>query len=111
MDFAIMAITYSISTEHNIYPNLTVYDRFMNGVQYGWRVNANEGYVFYNKNENYTETNPETGLEEPVTHYYTIVYPGPSVDWNDFPYIAVPRDSVPADQIFGGGDNNDHEIM
>ena len=107
-----MAITYEVSTEHNNYENITVYDRFMDGAPFGWRVNANEGYVMYQANANNTEINPDTGLEEPVTYYYTLATLSPYYNWANFDWVAVPRDSVDENYIFGGGDNEpDHEIM
>lgn len=109
MDGKIM-ITYETSTEHNIYPNLTVCDRFADGVAAGWRVTANEGYVFYDENAEDTKLDPETMEEVPITYYYTIIYYPRTYNWDNFALVAVPRDSVPADQIFGGGDS-DHEVM
>ena len=105
-----MAVTFEISTEHNIYPNLTVYDRFSDGVSAGWKVEANEGYVFYNANATDTEIDPETMEEIPVTYYYTIRLFPRNYNWANFALVAVPRDSVDENYIFGGGDNN-HEIM
>lgn len=102
--------TFEVSTEHNIYPNITVYDRFRDGVLNGWRVNANEGYVFYDENAEDTILDPETMEEVPITYYYTIRYLNPNYNWANFALVAVPRNSVPADQIFGGGNDN-HEVM
>lgn len=104
-----MAVTYLLSTEHNNYPNFTVYDRFADGVAAGWRVNANEGYVFYDTNDEEVTEDPETGELVPITYYYTNIHYPRTFNWDNFSLVAVPRDSVPADQIFGGG--NDHEVM
>lgn len=105
-----MAYTHIPSTEHNIYPNLTVYDSFWDGEPDGWKVEANEGYVFYDANANDTELDPETMIERPVTYYYTIrLYPQ-RFNWANFALVAVPRDSVDENYIFGVGDN-DHEVM
>lgn len=106
-----MAITYAISTEHNNYPNITVYDRFRDGTPFGWRVEANEGYVMYHANENATELDPETGLERPVTYYYTEAGLSPYYNWNNFDFVAVLRSTVDENYIFGGGDTNQPEIM
>ena len=107
--------TYVVSEEHNIYPNLTVYDRLADGMPAGWRVNANEGYVMYDSTANDVEyeTNPETGedIEIPVTYYYTLAIHPRTFNWNNFSWVAVPRDSVDENYIFGGGNNNDHEVM
>ena len=102
--------TYEISVEHNIYPNLTVYDRFRDGLLYGWRVNSNEGYVFYDENAEDMTIDPETMMEVPITYYYTVRYCPPTYNWANFALVAVPRDSVPADQIFGVGEP-EHEVM
>ena len=115
--------TEQISTEHNNYPNITVYDRFADGEARGWRVQANDGYVFYDENANDTEImvdpntgmdviDPETGLpvEVPVTYYYTVRYLPRTYNWANFALVAVPRDSVDENYIFGVGDNN-HEVM
>ena len=102
--------TYVESTEHNIYPNLTVYDRLRDGSPAGWRVNANDGYVFYDENAEDVTIDPETMMEVPITYYYTTrLYP-PTYNWANFALVAVPRDSVPPDQIFGVG-APDHEVM
>ena len=101
-----MVITYQVSTEHNIYPNLTVYDRLVDGVANGWRVNANDGYVYYDENEHYTERD-ENGNEVPVTYYYTVKSLSRFYNWDNFALVAVPRDSVDENYIFGGGSNHE----
>lgn len=103
-------ITYQISTEHNNYPNLTVYDTLSDGVLAGWRVNANEGYVFYDTNDETFELD-ENGNEVPVTYYYTVGYFPKILDWDTFGLVAVLRSSVDENYIFGGGDDNNHEVM
>ena len=104
-----MTITHEISTEHNNYPNLTVYDRFADGVPAGWRVNANEGYVFYDTNDENFELD-ENGNEVPVIYYYTVCYFPRTLDWNTFGLVAVLRSSVDENYIYGSGDDN-HETM
>lgn len=103
-------VTFEISAEHNVYPNLTVCDRFADGVAAGWRVTANEGYVFYDANANDVEQDPITMEEVPVTYYYTIKYLNRNYNWANFALVAVPRDSVDENYIFGVGDD-DHEVM
>lgn len=106
-----MAYTYRVSTEHNIYPNITVYDRFWNETEPdGWRVNANEGYVFYDTTAQDTEFDPVTQEERPVIYYRTVAQLNARFNWNNFHYVAVPRDSVDENYIFGVGDN-DHETV
>lgn len=112
MGFGIMAYVYVPSEEHNIYPNLTVYDQLWDGTEpEGWKVGANPGYVFYDQNANDTELDPETMLERPVTYYYTVRYLNPRFNWANFALVAVPRDSVDENYIFGDTPGNDHEVM
>lgn len=106
-----MEYTYILSADHNIYPNITVYEKYLNGVFSGWEIRANEGYVFYNTTENNTELDPETNEEIPVTYYYTLARKNKNYNWNNFHYVAVPRNSVDENYIFGSGNNEEHEIM
>lgn len=101
--------TYVVSEEHNNYPNITVYDRLADGSPAGWRVNANEGYVYYDTTRNDVELDPDTQEEIPVTYYYTVKLLPRTYNFANFPYVAVPRDSVDENYIFGVGNN--HETM
>lgn len=102
--------TYEIATEFN-FPNITIYDRLVDGVKSGWRANANEGYVFYDTTaEDYEQESPERE-PIPVTYYYTVRYFNPNYNMANFSLVAVPRDSMDENYIFGGGDNNNHEVM
>ena len=102
-------ITYEISTEH-VYPNLTIYNKLNNGVLAGYKVTANEGFVFYDTTANDVEMNEE-GIEVPVTYYKTVALLPLNMNFNNFPYVAVPRDSVDENYIFGGSNSNTHETM
>lgn len=102
--------TYPIDTEHNIYPNITVRKKMRDDVFAGWRINSNEGYVFYDTTENNTEIDPETDDEISVIYYYTEADLTKYFNWNNFNYVAVLRSEVDENYIFGGGDN-DHEVM
>lgn len=106
-----MDFTYVISPDRNIYPNLTVHEKSLGGEFAGWEVRANEGYVFYDANANDVGYDPETMEEIPVTYYYVIRSFPKTYNWANFALVAVPRDSVPEDMIFGGGDEPEHEIM
>ena len=97
--------TTEISTEHN-YPNITVYRQLKDGVLYGWQVNANEGYVMYDPNANDTEFDPITMMPKPVTYYYTIKVLTLNFNFANFPWVAVPRDSVDENYIFGVADGS-----
>lgn len=105
--------TYVVDTEKNIYPNLTVCKRLVDGVHNGWRVTANDGYVFYFTNDNNTElVEDEYGnwVEVPVTYYYRITYLPQMYNWANFDLVAKLESEVEnPNHIFGGGDN-DHEI-
>ena len=92
--------TFEVSAEHNIYPDLTVYDRFRDGSPLGWKVEANPGYVFYDTTDDHREFD-KNGKEVHVIHYFTIMYISPYFDWNNFSLIAVPRDSVDENHVFG----------
>lgn len=109
-----MAYTFEIATNLN-FPNLTIYRRLRDGEHVGYRLNANEGFVFYDSTEESIELkmDEETGelVEVPVTYYYTLAYLTRNYNFDNFPYIAVPRDSVDENYIFGGGNDNNHEIM
>lgn len=103
-------VTYEIATDINI-PNITIERRYSDGVLMGYRMTANEGYVFYDVNANDMELDPETMEERPVTYYYTIGILPRNTNFDNFHYVAVPRSSVDENYIFGGGGNNDHEVM
>lgn len=81
----------------------------VNHIQY--RIQALPGYVLHDSRLDWEDIDPET--REPVFRRgYTRGRKtfAASYDFaaNPFEFYAVPDDSVPADQIFGGG--NDHEI-
>ena len=78
---------YQVSVEHNIYPNITVYDRLKDEQPAGWLVKANEGYVFYDINtEDYVDE--ETGEIIPKPFLVEAFLPS-SYDFNIFPYVAI----------------------
>ena len=107
-------IVYVVSPTITL-PNITVEEKYADGVLISHRLTANEGYVIYDTSANDVEyeTNPETGedIEIPVIYYYRqVTYPirVPVENWD---YVAVLESTVDEDYIFGGGDNNDHETM
>lgn len=102
--------TREIATDFN-FPNITILKVLADGVLSFYEANANEGYVMYNPNANDTEPDTITGEPVPVTYYY--VYKGFHKNYNfaNFPWVAVPRDGVDENYIFGGGGNSDHEVM
>lgn len=102
-------IEYVLATEYN-YPNIEIYRRMVDGVQNGWKIATVEDYVMYDTTANDMEHDPETDEYVPVTYYLTVAHKPQNYNWNNFHYVAVPRDSVDENYIFGVGDNN-HEIM
>ena len=103
--------TREIATEFN-FPNITVYRKFCDGVQYGWRFESNEGYVMYDTTAEDTEpwVDPDTDeiIPVPTIYYYTNVDCPLRYDWDNFTWVAVLRSSVPEDHIFGV--DNDHVV-
>lgn len=101
--------TEEIATD-KVYPHIIVYRKFKDGVQSGWRLATESGYVMYDTNDHYTESDPDTMEEIPVTYYYTGAHLPLNYNFDAFSWVAVPRDSVDENYIFGVGDNN-NEIM
>lgn len=102
-----------LPTNYN-FPNLTIEERHNNGVFRGYRLTANEGYVFYDSTEqNFEPVDPSDpgGEQRPVTYYYTLAYLPSNYNFDNFPYVAVLRSSVDENYIFGGGDKPETEIM
>ena len=94
--------TEEIATEFN-FPNITIYRVLADGVLASWRARANKGYVMYNPDANDVETDPETLEERPVVYYYTIKGFTRNYNFANFPWVAVPRDSIDENYIFGEG--------
>ena len=101
--------TYEVATEYN-FPNITVYRKYRDGVHASWRFVSNEGYVMYDTTANDMEPDPETLEERPVIYYYTNVDCPLNYPFHNFTWVAVPRDSVDENYIFGV-DEPEHEIM
>lgn len=80
--------TYEKATEFN-FPNITIYRRLKDGIQTGWRMNANDGYVFYDTSANDFEIDPATFREVPVIYYYKVRYLTLNRDFTEFPFVAV----------------------
>ena len=86
---------------------------FMDGIHRIYEIKANDGYVLHVKGRDFIDIDPITG-EEIYKLGYTRVTVTCSASYNfeENPqeYFAVLESSVPADQVFGGGNNN-HEVM
>lgn len=106
--------TEVLNTNFN-YENINIFDRLTDGILQGYTMRPYDGYVLYDVNANDTEfvENPETGeFEEiPVTYYRTVIAIPKTYNFNNFHWAAVLRSTVDENYIFGGGDNNNHEIM
>jgi len=92
-------VTYEISTEHNFYNHMTIYNRITDGINTGWRVNANAGYVLY-----------DLAVERPITidhmtgeeqqdeiYYFRLRYLPRNYDWNNFNLTPVKEGTVGGD--------------
>lgn len=93
--------------------NTTMVKGIANGVHMIYRITPVSGYVLHDKARDWTDVDPYT-MEETYVLGFTrgMASCGASYDFaaNPREFYAVPEDSVPADQIFGGGGNN-HETM
>ena len=112
-----------LATDYS-YPHIDIYRQYRDDVFNGYKAYAQNGYVFYDTNANDTTDliDPDTGepvIDEetgmpvtvPITYYYTIRIFPKTYNMANFSLVAVPRDSVNENDIFGGGDNNNHEVM
>lgn len=102
--------TKELNTNYN-FPHIDIYNRLRDGVFCDYQAIAHEGYVMYDTTANDVEFDPITMEEITVTYYYTLRGFPASFNFANFTWVAVPRDSVDENYIFGGGDNNDHEVM
>ena len=105
-----MEIVYEIATDI-IRDNITVERKYIDGVLKAYRLTANEGYVLHSPSLDAEVQDPMTGETHIEQYYYrqrtvTSVRPISSWDWH-----AVLESSVPSDMIFGGGGNNEPELM
>ena len=102
-------ITYEIATDI-VLPNITVERKYADGRHLSYRLTPKEGYVLHSPSLDVEVQDPMTGETHIEQYYYrmrsiTVAQPVSTWDWH-----AVLESSVPADMIFGGG-NNDHEVM
>lgn len=97
--------TYEIATDI-VLPNITVERQYVDGVHNAYRVRPNEGYVLHNSDLDVSYEDPDGNIIHEQYYYRETVIPVqyPVSMWN---WEAVPESDVPADMIFGIGD--DHE--
>ena len=107
-----MVVTYEDVIPSPI-ANATTQKRLYDGVHRQYVITPNEGYVLHDKASDWTEIDPVT-QEETVKEAFFI---GDCTCGATYDFTANPRDfytklasEVPADQIFGGVNNN-HEIV
>ena len=91
--------------------NATVQEVLRDGVLYCYQIKAVEGYVLHDKELDADEfdENFEQVIGTRLGYTTGICSCAASYDFTANPreFYAVPRDSVPADQIYGGGDNHE----
>ena len=97
--------TEELATD-KVFPHIAVYRTFMDGVQNGWRLATEAEYVMYDSTDKNVWVDPDTMEETPVTYYYTGAELPFLYDFSAFPWVAVPRDSVDEEYIFGVGVNS-----
>lgn len=106
-------ITYTPETEISL-PNITIVRKYADGIHAAYQLTPNEGYVMHNPNNDdvVEEIDPVTGETVTVTYRYYYRFASIPASRPDYIYnwTAVLESEVPADSIFGGGDNNT-EIM
>lgn len=94
-----------------VYENTTMQKVYFNDVHKLYYIYPDSGYVLHVKTRDWPEEDPETG-EEIIKQGFTSGMASCPANYdftaNPLEFFAVPEDSVPADQIFGGGNN--HEI-
>lgn len=92
--------------------NARVQQMVRDGVRRSFYITPNEGYVLHDNARDWTEIDPVTMEEISKLGYTTgTASCGPTYDFTENPreFYTVLASEVPADQIFGGGD--DHEAM
>lgn len=107
-----MAYVYE-DVNPSLIENTTMKRVLQDGVNRGYRISPVSGYVLHDKNADWTDVNPDTMEETYMLGYKRgTVTCGATYDFTANPreFYAVLETDVPADQIFGGG-NNDHEVM
>lgn len=101
-------ITYE-DAKDIVLTNITVERKYADGVQTGYRVRSNEGYVLHNPELDVSYEGPDGNIIHEQYYYRETIIP---VQYHPSTWLweAVPESGVPADMIFGD-DNNAHEVM
>lgn len=107
-----MSTAYTVSPTITL-PNITVEEKYIDGVLKAHRLTAHDGYVMYDTlAENYEPADPmNPGGEQVRVNYYfrqaTIPIRVPFENWG---WVAVLESEVDENYIFGG-DTNKPEVM
>lgn len=131
-----MPIITTEPMETTLIPNTTMNKKYVDGIFKVYEIIPNSGYVLHDRQndifDNYDDDG--NGIGEPAVmlfglggctvrydYDFTTITAGTitDIDGNEIavnkvgPYelFAIPQSLIPADQIYGGGDNNDHEVM
>lgn len=102
-------ITFENATDI-VLDNITVQRKYVDGVHTAYRLTANDGYVLHNPENDIVDEDMFTGEVTVIRSYYRQATIAARYAPNTWTWEAVLESTVPADQIFGGGDNN-HEIV
>ncbi len=123
-----MAVIYE-DVIPSLIPNTTMVKGIVDGVHRNYRITPNEGYVLHDKANDYADLDHITMTEIPKLGYAIgTVSCGANYDFTPVQvtdengethtaygsareFFARLASEVPADQIFGGGDEHEHEIM
>lgn len=106
-----MAVYTDVLNQTISFPNIDIYNILKDGELNGYKAIPHTGYVMYSPSSDvFTNIDPMTGEEVTETYYCRLVGLPLNYNFDNFDYIAVLESDVPADHIFGGGDNN-HEVM
>lgn len=108
-----MVITHE-PVEPTLIEHTTMSLSFRDGTPSTYSITPVSGYVIHDKASDWEDVDPDTGEVIELHRGYCrgTVSCGANYDFTANPreFYAVPADSVPADHIFGGSDNN-HEVM
>ena len=124
-----MAITYE-DVNPTLIPNTTMQKSLNNGVHRSYVITPCDGYVLRDKANDTPIFDEITGEEIGVKFNYASMGASCGANYDFTPlqvtdengvthtaygaqceFFARLESEVPADQIFGGGNNNDHEVM
>lgn len=111
-----------------IIPNTIMQKIYGDGIHVRYTVKAINGYVLHDTNRDYEEPDETGEILTPKRGYttaratcpatYTFTQSQVTIDdgtvmtaYGEREFFAIPENNVPADQVFGGGNNNNHEIM